>query len=110
MSSPATRYCHPTSRQLPRLNSYYLYCGSSYRGLLGGEAVFIFDYIFIFFCLYRHSHSQFLAGGYPHVYFYESFGWSLGRALLPSFPNASWSLAKFVDLSKHLREEFLFSQ
>ena len=61
-----------------------------------------FDYIFTFFAFIGIATPNFLLALILMFIFYESFGWSLGGLYSQGFQNASWSLAKFVDLSKHL--------
>lgn len=61
-----------------------------------------FDYIFTFFAFIGIATPNFLLALVLMYIFFESFGWSLGGLYSQGFQNAPWSLAKLVDLSKHL--------
>ena len=62
----------------------------------------VFDYIFTFFAIAGRAIPNFLLALVLMVIFYEAFGWSLGGLYSQEYQSAAWSLAKLVDLLKHL--------
>ena len=62
----------------------------------------LFDYIFTFFAFIGVATPNFLLALVLMFIFYEAFGWSLGGLYSQGFQGASWSLAKLIDLGKHL--------
>lgn len=62
----------------------------------------IYDYIFTFIAFIGRSIPNFLLALVLMFYFYSAFGWSLGGLFSPEYKSAAWSLAKLIDLAKHL--------
>lgn len=62
----------------------------------------VFDYVFTFLAFIGRSIPNFLLALVLMFIFYEFFGWSLGGLFSQQFQDAPWSLAKVLDLGKHL--------
>ena len=62
----------------------------------------IFDYIATFLAFLGRSIPNFLLALTAMVFFYYTFGWSIGGLFSPAYAEAPWSLAKVIDLGKHL--------
>ncbi len=62
----------------------------------------VFDYIFTFIAFIGRSIPSFLLALILMFFLYENFGMSIGGLFSPEFKNASWSLAKIMDLFKHM--------
>lgn len=62
----------------------------------------VFDYIFTFFAFIGRSIPNFLLALILMFFLYEYFGLSVGGLFSPVYQTAPWSLAKFIDLLKHM--------
>jgi len=62
----------------------------------------IFDYIFTFIAFIGRAVPNFLLALILMFLVYENFGWGVGGLFSTEYKHAAWSLAKLLDLGKHL--------